>query len=147
LINSKDRSIQKLSNDGKTFITKWGSEGSGDGQFDWVFDVKVDKNTKNPNVYVADTGNYRIQKFDKDGKFITKWGSKGSGDGQFEDLLGIGISNKGFLCACDLRIQKFTADGKFQATWGSAKPTIAQINQTIVGYRRQKLNRSFPLQR
>jgi DNA-binding beta-propeller fold protein YncE len=29
------------------------------------------------NVYVADTINHRIQKFDSNGNFITKWGSQG----------------------------------------------------------------------
>ena len=36
------------------------------------------------NVYVADTWNYRVQKFTSNGAFITKWGSEGSGDGQFQ---------------------------------------------------------------
>ncbi len=35
------------------------------------------------NVYVTDSGNHRIQKFDSNGNFITKWGSYGTGDGQF----------------------------------------------------------------
>ncbi len=35
------------------------------------------------NVYVADFGNDRVQKFGPDGAFITKWGSEGTGDGQF----------------------------------------------------------------
>jgi tripartite motif-containing protein 71 len=34
-------------------------------------------------VYVVDTQNERIQKFDSDGSFITKWGTEGTGDGQF----------------------------------------------------------------
>src|SRR5437868_12773438 len=35
------------------------------------------------NVYVADTNNNRIQKFNSTGTFLTKWGSNGTGDGQF----------------------------------------------------------------
>ena len=35
------------------------------------------------NVFVADSGNFRIQKFDSDGRFLTQWGSKGQYDGQF----------------------------------------------------------------
>jgi DNA-binding beta-propeller fold protein YncE len=34
-------------------------------------------------VYIVDSQNERIQKFDSDGNFITKWGSEGYGDGQF----------------------------------------------------------------
>jgi hypothetical protein len=38
------------------------------------------------NLYVTDSGNHRIQKFDSDGHFITTWGGKGSDDGQFNCL-------------------------------------------------------------
>lgn len=38
------------------------------------------------NVYVADTGNNRVQKFSSDGNYITEWGSAGSGNGQFNGL-------------------------------------------------------------
>jgi len=34
-------------------------------------------------IYVADSDNYRIQKFTPQGEFITKWGNKGSGEGEF----------------------------------------------------------------
>ena len=35
------------------------------------------------NVYVVDTGNGRILKFNSTGSFITKWGTFGFGDGLF----------------------------------------------------------------
>jgi hypothetical protein len=65
------------------FLTKWGSPGSGDGQFStaYVYGVAVDGTG---NVYIADSYNYRIQKFDNAGTFLTKWGSAGAGDGQFD---------------------------------------------------------------
>lgn len=57
----KDNSrIQKFDSNGK-FITKWGSRGSGDGQFHRLpEDVAVDSLG---HVYVADTRNHRIQIF------------------------------------------------------------------------------------
>jgi len=38
-------------------------------------DIAVDSSG---NVYVAEQGNFRIQKFDSQGNFITSWGSAGS---------------------------------------------------------------------
>jgi DNA-binding beta-propeller fold protein YncE len=35
------------------------------------------------DVYVADTGNSRVQKFSSDGRFLKEWGSEGRGDGEF----------------------------------------------------------------
>jgi tripartite motif-containing protein 71 len=63
------------------FIKYWGSEGIADGQFNYPNDISVD--SSKGNVYVADTNNNRIQKFDSNGNFITKWGSYGSEDRQF----------------------------------------------------------------
>jgi tripartite motif-containing protein 71 len=51
--------IQKFDPSG-SFITKWGSLGSGDGQLNQPAGVAVDRLG---NVYVADAGNNRIQKF------------------------------------------------------------------------------------
>ena len=71
--------IQKFSSAG-VFITKWGSQGSGNGQFNYPSGIAVDASG---NVYVAEQNNRRIQKFSSSGSFIAKWGSWGSGDGQF----------------------------------------------------------------
>ena len=51
--------VQKFTSDG-TFLTQWGSGGSGPGQFDWPRGIAVDGSG---NVYVADTCNHRVQKF------------------------------------------------------------------------------------
>jgi len=48
------------------FSLKWGSDGSGDGQFSLTESVEVDSDG---NVYVADGNNNRIQKFDSAGTF------------------------------------------------------------------------------
>jgi len=110
--------IQKFTSNGE-FITKWGSSGSGDGQFNSLTGIAVDSSG---NVYVADTGNDRIQKFTSNFQFITKWGSSGSGDGQFNSLTGIAVDSSSNAYVADAenhRIQKFTSSGQFIAKWGS----------------------------
>ena len=108
--------IQKFDSDGN-FITKWGSEGSGDGQFGRPRGISVDSQG---NVYVADSVDDRIQKFDSNGNFITKWGSEGSGDGQFDKPSGIAVDSNGNVYVADSgndRIQKFDSDGNFITKW------------------------------
>ena len=61
-------------------------------------------------MYVADTEDGRIQKFDSDGTLITKWGSYGTGDGQFNGPSGIAVDSSGNVYVADTnnyRIQVF----------------------------------------
>jgi tripartite motif-containing protein 71 len=70
------------------------------------------------NLYVADTGNYRIQKLTTDGTFILKWGSQGTGSGQFVGPVDVEVGKDGNIYVVDngaglRRIQVFTPDGTF----------------------------------
>jgi len=74
--------IQKFDNDGN-FLLEWGSQGSGEGQFDTptgiaianLVDVVGGVFSREYDVFVADTGNHRVQKFDKDGNFLLEFGT------------------------------------------------------------------------
>ena len=54
---------------------EWGTAGSGDGEFQNPQDVAIDSLG---NLYVSDTNNHRIQKFDNNGQFIMEWVTPGS---------------------------------------------------------------------
>jgi sugar lactone lactonase YvrE len=76
------------------------------------------------NLYVMDSGNTRIQKFDGDGNFILMWGNKGNNDGEFDCspfcMLAIdGLGNVYVTDNNNSRIQKFDSNGKFLMKWGS----------------------------
>jgi DNA-binding beta-propeller fold protein YncE len=58
----------------------WGSAGEGDGEFTEHHGIGFDSAH---HVYVADTGNLRVQIFSSDGDFLGKWGSMGAGPDQF----------------------------------------------------------------
>ena len=60
MIDKEVANVQKFDSNG-TFITKWGSEGDGDGQLSEPEDIAIDPLTN--RVYVTDTGNSRIQLF------------------------------------------------------------------------------------
>ncbi|MEK7353203.1 MAG: hypothetical protein AABZ77_01690, partial [Chloroflexota bacterium] len=98
------------------FLRQWGSSGSGNGQFNSPLGVAVDSAG---NVYVADSGNHRIQKFTSSGQFITKWGASGSLDGQFNSPNGVAVDSAGNVYVADTfnnRIQKFLGSGQFVTT-------------------------------
>ena len=66
--------IAKFDKTGK-FVKSWGSRGSENGQFNIAHGIVVDAQG---NVYVADSGNKRIQVFDRDGTFKTQFLNVGS---------------------------------------------------------------------
>jgi sugar lactone lactonase YvrE len=118
VVDTNNNRIQKFNSNG-TFITKWGSRGTSDGQFSHAQGIAIDSND---NVYVVDTNNNRIQKFNSNGTFITKWGSKGANDGQLHNPHGIAIDSSNNVYVADYsnnRIQKFNSNGTFMAKWGS----------------------------
>jgi len=110
------------------FLFKWGSEGTGNGQFNHPSGIEIDMS--NNDVYVVDPGNYRIQKFDSNGNFITKWGSEGTADGQFQDPRGISVYPGKYVYVLDQdnhNIQKFSTNGSFDIKWGSIGSGDGQI--------------------
>jgi DNA-binding beta-propeller fold protein YncE len=112
------------------FINSWGSNGTGDGEFNFTNGISVDSSTG--YVYVADKDNYRIQKFDSNGTFITKWGSNGTGDGEFNFTNGISVdSSTGYVYVADAgnnRIQKFDSNGTFITKWGTTGTGDGEFN-------------------
>ena len=52
------------------FLSKWGSVGSGPGQFDLIHGLAIDRDHR---VYVGDRSNNRVQVFTEDGTFIEEW--------------------------------------------------------------------------
>jgi DNA-binding beta-propeller fold protein YncE len=56
---------------------------------------------KYDNIYVADMGNRRIQKFDSSGTFLGKWGSIGSGNGGFAWVVGVAVNAQGHVLTTD----------------------------------------------
>jgi len=98
--------------------------------------VAVDKSG---NVYIGDSGNYRVKKFDSEGRFITQWGSPGQKDGQFNTIGSIKVDSSGTVYVLDTdfgkwehnRIQKFTTYGQFIGTLERTAPDADTIKLPI----------------
>ena len=66
--------VAKFDKTGK-FVRSWGSRGTANGQFSVAHGIAIDAAG---NVYVADTGNKRIQVFDSDGNYKTQFTNIGN---------------------------------------------------------------------
>jgi streptogramin lyase len=140
VVDANNGRFQIFAPDG-TFLETWGTEGSGEGQFNFhPFDESVGGGgygdiafDREGNIYVADTGNFRIQKFGPDRAFLRQWGSKGTGDGQFMDVLSVAIGPDGNVYAADENrndVQRFDPDGHFLNTIGEKGAGEGQMIDT-----------------
>ncbi len=127
VVDSSHDRIEKFTASGG-FIRAWGRKGSEIGQFS--FGSSQDP-TKPPGggiavtaswVYVADSGNNRIERFNLEGGEPMAWGTKGSGPGQFAYPRGIAANAGEVLVADDdnHRIEQFNPEGAYEASVGSA---------------------------
>ncbi len=121
-----------------------GVPGNAAGQFNFPRAVAVDSQGL---IYVADSGNNRIQVFNPDGSFLRQWGSlckldtqegcQGAGDGQFNEPWGIAVGADGSVYVSDTwnhRIQKFTSEGQFVKKWGVFGSTGGELGESNLFY-------------
>jgi tripartite motif-containing protein 71 len=67
------------------------------------------------NLWVADTGNNRIEEFNEKGEYVSKFGSEGTGNGQFKGPRGPAIAPNGSIWVADAgnaRIEKCSTTGE-----------------------------------
>jgi uncharacterized protein (TIGR03663 family) len=76
--------------------------------------------TSDDAIYVADTGNERVQKFTPDGAFLDAWGGYGSAPERLIEPVGLAIGPDGNIYVADsgnARIAIFTPEGEPVAQW------------------------------
>jgi len=92
-------------------LSVWGESGQGSGQLFRPTGIAV---AATGEVYVADTGNDRIQVFAPDGIHLRGFGSRGDGRGRFRRPMDLDIDGAGRVYVAELggdRVQVFTARG------------------------------------
>jgi uncharacterized protein (TIGR03663 family) len=124
--DARNHRIQRFTADGQ-FISTWGSfatlDGGGNapgGTFNEPWGIAV---APDGSVYVADTWNYRIQKFTADGKFVTMWGNAGTADSPdgFWGPRGIVVNSSGQVLVTDTgnnRVLVYDANGLLLSQFG-----------------------------
>jgi DNA-binding beta-propeller fold protein YncE len=111
------------------FVAKWGTSGAGDTQFNTARDVAVDG--RNGWLFVADTSNNRIVKYDLAGTYLKKWNGS-AGVATFSFPVGVAVDSAGNVYVVERdgnRVQKFDCEGNYLTSWGSAGAGDGQFSQ------------------
>ncbi|UCH78960.1 MAG: NHL repeat-containing protein, partial [Candidatus Coatesbacteria bacterium] len=110
-------------------VGRWGSRGTGPGQFNSPGDVAVAADGK---VYVTDTLNCRIQYFTPLGGYVGEWGESGAAAGRFSCPEGLGVASDGTVFVADRynhRVQYFASDGTCVGAWGKLGKGPGEFNE------------------
>ncbi|MEM7031736.1 MAG: flippase activity-associated protein Agl23 [Chloroflexota bacterium] len=107
----------------------WGSVGEAEGSFTFPRAIDV---SQDGLVYVADSGNHRIQVFDENGVFLKSWGgTEGVGPGELTEPWGIAVADDGRVYVSDTwnhRIQIFDDDGNYLSEFGQFANTDGTVD-------------------
>ncbi len=110
------------------FRFEFGRRGAGPGELVEPAGVAVDQDD---NIYVADAGNHRIQKFDAQGRFLAAWGGPGRETGRFDRPTGLAIDRaRKWIYVTDTdngRVQKLDLEGRFLLAWGEPGTRTEQL--------------------
>ena len=99
-----------------------GGKGTGKGQFDSPTAIAVDGNG---SLFIADTGNGRIEQFSSTGVFIATMKITGTDDRQLSEPAGIAVDQAGNIYVTDASkhcVDKLTPNGTITAQWKGPDP-------------------------
>ena len=125
-----DNKLHKLSNNWRNIKTI-GNFGTGNAEFDYPNGLRVSKNLE---LYVCDSGNYRIQVFDLDLNFKRSFGRKGTGKGQFDFPSDVDFDASGNIYIVDCRndrIQVFTSSERHIHTIGNQRHCPIKLDHPL----------------
>ncbi len=117
--------IQKFGNDGTYILTIGGDgsggqgSGSGNGQFNTPNGIVYDN--INDLIYVADSGNYRVQSFETNGSFNSAWDT-------FAYTLDVAVDADGSVyTVSDNVLRKYQSDGFMLEEWGETGDALGAM--------------------
>lgn len=121
LENSTECKIKAYGESGETQVTITAAHGSGSGECSDPSGIAADKHG---NVWVADTGNSRLEEFNEKGEYLKTVGTKGAGVGQLEQPTTVAIDSHGDIFAGDYkneRVEEYNEKGEYLREFGSTK--------------------------
>lgn len=113
-----DNDCIHILNSDLTLVTTFGKYGRDKEEFDDICGIACSSTGR---VYVADSGNKRIQVFTAEGMFLRMFGTQGLGQGEMNFPVSIAVDSAEVVYICEqdnCRISLFTSDGRFITSFG-----------------------------
>ena len=128
VVDKGDRSGPRRFDPLGNYLGGWGARGDGNGQFKDAEGIAVDSLG---NVYVADSNNFRIQKFDSAGNWLNAWPVVAPPDTVKPLEIAIDSSDVVYVVggtAGAAKVRRFDSDGVFLSEWVSTTPVGVAID-------------------
>ena len=133
ILVTDDHRLQKLTFEGDCVKSVGsGEKGNGPLQFNGPKGITVHPTTG--QIFVADTGNHRIQVLNNDLTYSHSFGKRGSSPEQFNSPYDVTFDNEGYLYVADFSnhcIKKFTSTGQHISTFSSKGSSPGQIKEPM----------------
>ena len=110
----------------------FGKRGTGEGEFNLPRDITI---APDGRLYVVDSGNFRVQIFDREGKFLKAFGSIGRQFGNFARPREVAVDRQGIVYVSDAafgNMQIFTAEGELLLFIGSRSDRDEPARYTLM---------------
>lgn len=137
VLDKNNSRVQKFNSSG-TFVLKFGSQGSGNGQFGYsVEGIVIDSND---NIYVADSTYRKIHKFDGNGNYLAQWTISSSGIMSPRiTSISINSANTIYVAIYDsmfsaAKIQKYSSTGTLLSEFGTYGNMSGQMSRPVAMY-------------
>jgi len=121
--------IERCTNTGAGPLLQWGSDGTASGQYKSARGIAA---RPGGGVYVADTGNNRVQVVSGAGAVLAIWTGRGTAAGVLDSPQGVALDASGQAFVADTlnnRVQVFDSNGAFVRTFGTAGSAAGQFNR------------------
>jgi DNA-binding beta-propeller fold protein YncE len=128
VVDLKGRKIQVLEKMTGKVLSSFGSPGSKEGE---IFDATNIALGPEGDIYVTDTGNFRVERFSPEGKFIRSYGQLGDAVGNFARPKGIALDRAGRIYVSDAafeNVQVFDNSGRLLMFFGESGERPENLN-------------------
>ena len=128
---SKEHNVKIYDLGGRRIGAIGGTPGGEFGHFNFPTYIAVDAAG---NVYVSDTLNSRVQKFDPEGNFVTSFGQLGTNWGEFDKPKGVAVDSFGNVYVADSgwsNVQIFNPKGQMLLFFGGRGPVPGMLKNPL----------------